>query len=170
MGEATPALGVRYFNLKAHKRSTAALAAPGNATRIAVRNGSAIPQERAVRNLYAESWHNLFRGAFVISRRSPELDPVEARRGFFARCMGGHPDDELGMRNSASRSCCPSVKKLTNLRDAALCITKLGDVRCCSHTGLNSDIAPCPSCAMKRPIHRGGSDGPAARGGPINAA
>jgi hypothetical protein len=24
----------------------------------------------------AESWHNLFSGAFVISRRSPELHPV----------------------------------------------------------------------------------------------
>jgi hypothetical protein len=31
----------------------------------------------------AESWHNLFSGAFVISRRSPELHPVEGRRGFF---------------------------------------------------------------------------------------
>jgi hypothetical protein len=34
----------------------------------------------------AESWHNLFSGAVVISRHSPGLNPVEGRRGFF---LGG---------------------------------------------------------------------------------
>jgi hypothetical protein len=33
--------------------------------------------------LTAESWHNPSSGAFVILRRSPELDPVEDQRGFF---------------------------------------------------------------------------------------
>jgi hypothetical protein len=30
-----------------------------------------------------ESGHTQFSGAYVISRRSPELHPVEGRRGFF---------------------------------------------------------------------------------------
>jgi hypothetical protein len=32
--------------------------------------------------LQAESWHDIFSGAFVIARRSPELHPAEGGRGF----------------------------------------------------------------------------------------
>jgi tetratricopeptide (TPR) repeat protein len=34
-------------------------------------------------------WHNIFSGAFVISRRPPELHPVEGRRGFFVGRLSG---------------------------------------------------------------------------------
>ena len=42
-------------------------------------HSNAEPLEKAA----AGSWYNPFSGASVISRRSPELHPVEARRGFF---------------------------------------------------------------------------------------
>jgi hypothetical protein len=60
-----------------------ALPCPAMPLGFEVRNGSATLQVRAVFNPYAESWHNPSSGAFVISRRSPELHPVEGRRGIF---------------------------------------------------------------------------------------
>jgi len=72
----------------------------------------------------AESWHDLSGGAFVISRRSPELDPVEARRGLFARRTR-----TMGWDRAFSEPILlPKGKKLANLRDAALFITKLPKV------------------------------------------
>ena len=46
-------------------------------------DGNAEPPDKSSK---AESWHNLFSGAVLISRRSPGLNPVEGRRGFF---LGG---------------------------------------------------------------------------------
>jgi hypothetical protein len=57
-----------------------------------------------------ESWHTRFGGAFVFSRRSPELHPVEGRRGFFVGHRSSFADVRLAAHNGLYSDIAPCLK------------------------------------------------------------
>jgi hypothetical protein len=94
--------------------------------------------------LGGESWHDPSCGALCSRAALPNFTPSGGRRGVFCMARTAHKCALCSCIWPSEREAFRAILMLADGLRLPRSFGSLVDVRCCSHNGLKSDIAPCP--------------------------